>query len=72
MPDLQVTLEKYEKHLQPLLDDTGKARVHEIIQKFGGPEGLGPKLQLYLLEKQKKEDNWVRTSKQICTYSKYN
>lgn len=59
LPKLEQTLEKYEKHLQPLLDDVGKKRVHKIIEEFGKPGGIGQKLQLYLEEKQKKEDNWV-------------
>lgn len=59
VPNLDQTLEKYEYHLQPLLDEARRTKVHEIIQKFGSSGGLGPKLQLYLLEKQKSSQNWV-------------
>lgn len=59
LPSLETTLEKYEKHLSPLLDEDGRSRVRDIIKDFGNT--LGPKLQLYLLEKQKRNDNWVST-----------
>lgn len=59
VPPLERTLEKYEKTLQPLLNEASKERLRNIIEKFGGPGGLGPKLQLYLLQRQQKTDNWV-------------
>lgn len=60
VPDLQQTLEKYEKTLQPLLDEDGKQRVRAMVARFGGEGGLGRRLQLYLLARQEKLDNWVR------------
>lgn len=59
VPSLETTLEKYEKTLQPLLNDASRERLKNLIEKFGGSGGLGPKLQLYLLQKQQKTDNWV-------------
>lgn len=59
VPPLERTLEKYEKTLQPLLSEASRERLKALIQKFGGPGGLGPKLQLYLLQRQQKLDNWV-------------
>lgn len=57
VPSLEKTLEKYEKHLEPILDENGKKRAKNIIDEFRS--NLGPKLQLYLLERQQKYDNWV-------------
>nr|XP_022900018.1 choline O-acetyltransferase [Onthophagus taurus] len=60
VPPLAQTLRKYEKTLQPLLnDDEEKQRVYEIIEKFGNPNGLGAKLQLYLEDRKEKMDNWA-------------
>lgn len=59
VPSLERTLEKYEKTLQPLLNDASRERLRNIIKKFGGPDGLGPRLQSYLLQRQQKYDNWV-------------
>lgn len=61
VPPLERTLEKYEKTMQPLLNEASRERLKNLIQKFGGPNGLGPRLQLHLLQKQQKTDNWVTT-----------
>lgn len=57
VPPLQETLKKYEKTLQPLLNEQEQERVHSVIEKFAN--GLGPKLQLWLLNRREKMDNWV-------------
>lgn len=59
VPLLETTLKKYEKTLGPLLNNTDLDRVKKIIEKFGASDGLGPKLQLYLLDRREKFDNWV-------------
>lgn len=59
IPPLEQTLKKYEKTMRPLLDEAGRTRLKTLIEKFGGEGGLGPKLQLYLLDRQQKLDNWV-------------
>ncbi|GJQ73911.1 hypothetical protein Trydic_g18845 [Trypoxylus dichotomus] len=59
VPPLEQTLMKYEKTMQPLLNDKERERLKQLIQKFGGPGGLGPRLQLYLLHQQQKLDNWA-------------
>lgn len=57
VPQLMKTMEKYEKTLRPLLDESEQKNIKIMIEDFCN--GLGPKLQLYLLEKQKICDNWV-------------
>ncbi|KAJ8978412.1 hypothetical protein NQ317_008487 [Molorchus minor] len=59
LPPLERTLEKYEKTLRPLLKEHEQDRLHNIIEKFGAPGGLGPKLQLYLMERREKMENWA-------------
>ncbi|CAH0553094.1 unnamed protein product, partial [Brassicogethes aeneus] len=59
LPPLNVTLQKYEKTLRPLLNQNEQARLRKIIEKFGGPEGLGQKLQIYLENRKEKLDNWA-------------
>lgn len=45
--------------MQPLLTEKERGRLNQLIQQFGGPGGLGPRLQLYLIDQQEKLDNWV-------------
>ena len=45
------------------MNDNEIEKLREIIEKFGSPGGLGPKLQLYLLEQQRNLDNWVTNFK---------
>ncbi|KAF5300477.1 hypothetical protein FQA39_LY02276 [Lamprigera yunnana] len=59
VPALEETLAKYEKTMRPLLDEAGRQRLKGIVEKFGGQGGIGPRLQLYLLERQQKLDNWA-------------
>lgn len=59
VPPLEQTLAKYEKTMQPLLNEKERDKLKQLIEKFGGPGGLGPRLQLYLLDQQQKLDNWV-------------
>ncbi|XP_044760745.1 choline O-acetyltransferase [Coccinella septempunctata] len=57
LPLLEQTLAKYEKTMQPLLDEKGQMKLRNIIREFG--EKLGPRLQLYLLEQQRLKENWA-------------
>lgn len=57
VPPLEETLKKYEKTLQPLLNEQEQLRVHKIVESF--KNGLGAKLQLYLVGRREKMDNWV-------------
>ncbi|XP_060527166.1 choline O-acetyltransferase-like isoform X1 [Cylas formicarius] len=52
-------MKKYSKTLQPLLDEKEYERIRRIIEKFAGAGGLGPKLQLYLMDRREKMDNWA-------------
>lgn len=59
VPPLEETLKKYEKALHTLLNEEEQKRVHSIVENFAS--GLGAKLQLYLLNRREKMDNWVCT-----------
>lgn len=52
-------MQKYLKTLLPLLSEDEHERVKKIVEKFAGEGGLGRKLQLYLLDRREKLDNWV-------------
>ncbi|XP_045460788.1 choline O-acetyltransferase isoform X2 [Harmonia axyridis] len=57
LPSLEQTLAKYEKTMQPLLDEKGKVKLRNLLKEFG--EKHGPRLQAYLLEQQKIKQNWA-------------
>lgn len=59
VPPLEKTLEKYKKTMIPLLNEKQMEKLNNIVEKFGSPGGIGPRLQLYLIDRQKKLDNWV-------------
>lgn len=40
-------------------DQSQRAETHRLVEQFTRPDGIGPKLQEQLVEKQMKEDNWV-------------
>lgn len=43
-----------------------KAETRLKVERFISSDGIGPKLQDLLLDKQSKEDNWVSTFKCVC------
>ncbi|KAB0800227.1 hypothetical protein PPYR_05967 [Photinus pyralis] len=59
IPSLEQTLTKYEKTLQPILDESKQERLKKLIENFGSPAGIGPRLQLHLIDKSEKLDNWA-------------
>lgn len=59
VPPLEQTLAKYEKTMRPLLDNNRRAKLRTLIEDFGREGGLGRKLQLYLIDRREKTDNWV-------------
>ncbi|KAL3280420.1 hypothetical protein HHI36_017902 [Cryptolaemus montrouzieri] len=61
VPSLQQTLSKYEKTMRPLLNEKEQDKLRALIKNFGDDGKLGPRLQLYLLEQQKKMENWSYT-----------
>lgn len=58
-------MQKYIKTLQPLLNEEDHEKVKKIVEKFAGEGGLGRKLQLYLLDRRERMDNWVRFNPKI-------
>ncbi|KAF5307234.1 hypothetical protein FQR65_LT06950, partial [Abscondita terminalis] len=58
VPPLKQTIKKYEQKMEILLDKEEYARLKTITKKFVEDESLGPKLQRFLLDRQKKLDNW--------------
>ncbi|GLV45383.1 Choline acetyltransferase [Carabus blaptoides fortunei] len=58
VPALEHTMYRYLDTMRPVLTDVQHERLKQIVDKFAGPDGLGPKLQLYLLDRQEKLDNW--------------
>ncbi|CAG9766802.1 unnamed protein product [Ceutorhynchus assimilis] len=52
-------MQKYIKTLQPLLSEDEHEKIKKIVEKFAGEGGLGRKLQLYLLARREKLDNWA-------------
>jgi hypothetical protein len=40
-------------------DEEQKAETRSKVERFLSADGVGPKLQQLLIEKQSKEDNWV-------------
>lgn len=59
VPPLQQTLYKYLLQLQPLVEPEEYEQTKKIVDDFGKPAGLGEKLQMSLLQKFKKKDNWL-------------
>ncbi|XP_071820524.1 carnitine O-acetyltransferase-like isoform X3 [Apostichopus japonicus] len=58
VPPLQQTLYKYLLQLQPLVGPEEYEQTKQIVDDFGKPEGMGEKLQMGLLQKFKRKDNW--------------
>lgn len=40
-------------------DPSQRAETRRLVEQFLRPDGIGPKFQELLVEKQSKEDNWV-------------
>lgn len=49
----------YIRALEPVTAPAQLERTKAIIQQFTAPNGLGPRLHQYLLDKREAEDNWV-------------
>ena len=49
-------------------DEEQRAETKRVVERFLRPDGVGVKLQDQLLEKQSKEDNWVRKHT-LCSYT---
>ena len=59
VPPLQQTMDKYLKAIRPLVNDDEFEQTRKLVQEFRKPGGIGEQLQEKLINKSKKEDNWV-------------
>ncbi|KAI9555588.1 hypothetical protein GHT06_018103 [Daphnia sinensis] len=59
VPKLSQTLEQYIRTVKPLLTKDEFAITEQVVKNFGGPGGVGEKLQLMLEEKGANEPNWL-------------
>lgn len=50
---------EYVRMLEPIVTPAQLEKTKAIIKQFAAPNGPGPKLHQYLVEKREKEDNWV-------------
>lgn len=49
----------YVLALEPITTPAQLERTKGIIKQFMAPQGLGPRLHQYLMDKREAEDNWV-------------
>lgn len=49
----------YVLALEPITTPSQLERTKGIIKQFTAPQGLGPRLHQYLMDKREAEDNWV-------------
>nr|XP_022914216.1 carnitine O-acetyltransferase-like isoform X1 [Onthophagus taurus] len=59
VPALKQTLDKFLLTAKPHLSDKEFASTTELIKKFSDENGIGAKLQKYLVEKAKSTENWL-------------
>ncbi|KAL7729126.1 hypothetical protein ACLKA6_009597 [Drosophila palustris] len=59
VPPLEQTMADYVLALEPITTPSQLERTKGIIKQFSSPQGLGPRLHQYLLDKRESEDNWV-------------
>ncbi|XP_066141678.1 choline O-acetyltransferase [Euwallacea fornicatus] len=52
-------MNKYLRTLKPLLDEEEHGKITMLAEEFSVEGGLGRKLQLYLLDRREKTDNWA-------------
>jgi Choline/Carnitine o-acyltransferase len=62
VPKLEETAIQYLEAVRVVADDDQYLRTKDLVQDFTQPDGLGPKLQQILLDKQQKDENWVTHS----------
>ncbi|EFX85954.1 hypothetical protein DAPPUDRAFT_45346, partial [Daphnia pulex] len=60
VPSLEQTMASYLEAVQVAVgDEEQKAETRSKVERFLSADGVGPKLQQLLIEKQSKEDNWA-------------
>lgn len=59
IPPLQQTLYRYLLSIQPLLSKEDYEISKKVVDDFGKPQGVGQRLQMALVNRAKKLDNWL-------------
>ncbi|XP_038045797.1 carnitine O-acetyltransferase-like [Patiria miniata] len=59
VPPLQQTLYKYLLAVQPILSEEDYEATKKIVTEFGKPGGYGESLQMALIQRYQKMDNWL-------------
>ncbi|KAI4464457.1 carnitine o-acyltransferase [Holotrichia oblita] len=59
VPALKQTLEKYLQTVRPHVNDKEFAATSELVKKFCADNGIGAKLQKFLVDKAKDSENWL-------------
>ena len=59
MPDLNQTLEKYLRCVQPIISEESYATTERIVNEFSKVDGIGQYLQNILLKYAEEKENWV-------------
>ncbi|XP_072015159.1 carnitine O-acetyltransferase-like isoform X2 [Amphiura filiformis] len=59
IPPLQQTLYRYLLSVEPLLSKEDFETTKKVVEDFGKPNGVGQRLQMALVKRAKKLDNWL-------------
>nr|XP_006818458.1 PREDICTED: carnitine O-acetyltransferase-like [Saccoglossus kowalevskii] len=59
VPQFQKTLQKYLLAVQPLLTEEEFQHTKQIVEEFGKPGGQGEELQMKLVQRSQKYENWL-------------
>lgn len=59
VPKLEQTFDKYLKTVRPFLNDNEFAATTRLVKDFISDNGLGQKIQKYLVEKANNTENWL-------------
>ncbi|XP_046865290.1 choline O-acetyltransferase [Drosophila willistoni] len=59
VPPLEETMADYVRAVEPITTPAQLEHTKELIKQFTAPNGMGPRLHQYLLEKRDVEDNWA-------------
>lgn len=69
VPALEQTMAGYLEAVEVAVgDQSQREETRRLVEQFLRPDGIGPKFQELLVEKQAKEDNWVNA---VATIYKY-
>ncbi|XP_073454519.1 carnitine O-acetyltransferase-like [Aquarana catesbeiana] len=68
VPDLQKTLSRYLRSLQPLVSDEELESTRELVEEFLRPGGQGEELERQLQRRAERTENWLSDWRQECIY----